>query len=252
MLHKVGLAIPRAAAVAMNTFAELDLPVLEDFESKFQKCLTLGPFTLISQNPSHTQDDDPHGCLAWLDKQKPSSVAYVSFGTVATLPPNELAALAEGLEESGVPFVWSLKDHLVSQLPNGFLERTSTRGFIVPWTPQQQVLGHDAVGVFVTHCGWNSVMESITAGVPMICRPFFGDQRMNCRMVSDVWEIGTGIKDGVFTKDGTMECLDMIFSRQERLREKVGALRGFAKHAVGPNGSSTRNFNTLAQIVCKD
>ncbi|MCL7047134.1 hypothetical protein MKW94_001369 [Papaver nudicaule] len=252
MLHKVGLAIPRAAAVAMNTFAELDLPVLEDFESKFQKCLTLGPFTLISQNPSHTQDDDPHGCLAWLDKQKPTSVAYVSFGTVATLPPNELAALAEGLEESGVPFVWSLKDRLVSQLPNGFLERTSTRGFIVPWTPQQQVLGHDAVGVFVTHCGWNSVMESITAGVPMICRPFFGDQRMNCRMVSDVWEIGTGMKDGVFTKDGTMECLDMIFSRQERLREKVGALRGFAKQAVGPNGSSTRNFNTLAQIVCKD
>ncbi|MCL7023883.1 hypothetical protein MKW94_015526 [Papaver nudicaule] len=250
MLHKMGLALPRAAAVTMNSFAELDLPILEDFKSKFQKCLTLGPFTLTSQNPSHVHDD-PHGCLAWLDKQKPTSVAYISFGTVTTPPPNELAALAEGLEESGVPFLWSLKDHLVSQLPDGFLERTSQRGLIVPWTPQQQVLGHGAVGVFVTHCGWNSVMESITAGVPMICRPFFGDQRINCRMVSDVWGIGTRIKDGVFTKDGTMECLGMIFS-QEKLREKVGALRGLAKHAVGPIGSSTRNFNTLAEIVCKD
>ncbi|KAI3976409.1 hypothetical protein MKX01_008267 [Papaver californicum] len=250
MLQKMGLALPRAAAVTMNSFAELDLPILEDFKSKFQKCLTLGPFPLTSQNPSHTHDD-PNGCLTWLDKQNPTSVAYISFGTVTTPPPEELAALAEGLEESGVPFLWSLKDHLVGQLPNGFLERTRKRGFIVPWTPQQRVLGHNAVGVFVTHCGWNSVMESITAGVPMICRPFFGDQRINCRMVSDVWGIGTRIKDGMFTKDGTMECLDLIFS-EEKLREKVGALRGFAKHAVGPNGSSTKNFNTLAEIVCKD
>ncbi|KAI3909615.1 hypothetical protein MKW98_014032 [Papaver atlanticum] len=250
MLHKMGLALPRAAAVTMNSFAELDLPIIEDFKCKFQKCLTLGPFTLTSKNSSHIHDE-PNGCLTWLDKQNPTSVAYISFGTVTTPPPHELAALAEGLEESGVPFLWSLKDHLVGQLPNGFLERTSKRGFIVAWTPQQRVLGHHAVGVFVTHCGWNSVMESITASVPMICRPFFGDQRINCRMVSDVWGIGTRIKNGVFTKDGTLECLDMIFS-EEKFREKVGALRGFAKHAVGPNGSSTKNFNTLAEIVCED
>ncbi|RZC57902.1 hypothetical protein C5167_005187 [Papaver somniferum] len=185
------------------------------------------------------------------DKQSPNSVAYISFGTLTTPPPHELAALAEGLEESGVPFLWSLKDHLVCQLPNGFLERTSKTGFIVPWTPQQRVLGHHAVGVFVTHCGWNSVMESITAGVPMICRPFFGDQRINCRMVSDVWGIGTRIKDGVFTKDGTKDCLDMILY-EEKFRERIGALRSLAKHAVGLEGSSTKNFNTLAEIVCKD
>ncbi|KAI3956459.1 hypothetical protein MKX01_016872 [Papaver californicum] len=75
----------------------------------------------------------------------------------------------------------------------------------------------------------------------LICRPFFGDQRVNCRMVSDVWWIGTRVRDGVFTKDGTMEWLDMIFS-DEKLREKIGALRGFAKHAA-------KNFNTLAEIV---
>ncbi|RZC61821.1 hypothetical protein C5167_023621 [Papaver somniferum] len=250
MLHKTGLALPRAAATTMNSFAELDLPTLEYLKSESVKCLPMGPFTLTSQNLSHAHDD-PHGCLTWLDKQNPTSVAYISFGTMSTPPPHELAALAEGLEESGVPFIWSLKDHLVSQLPNGFLERTRNRGFTAPWTPQERILKHNAVGVFVTHCGWNSVMESIMAGVPMICRPCFGDQRINCRLVSDVWGIGTRVKDGVFTKDETMKCLDMIFS-EEKLREKVGALRGFAKHAVGPNGSSTKNVNTLAEIVCKD
>ncbi|KAI3949850.1 hypothetical protein MKW92_003314 [Papaver armeniacum] len=250
MLHKMGLALPRAAAITMNSFAELDLPTLEHLKSKLVKCLPVGPFTLTSQNPSHIHDD-PHGCLTWLDEQKPTSVAYISFGTMTTPLPDELAALAEGLEESGVPFIWSLKDHLVSQLPDGFLERTSKRGFTAPWTPQERILKHNAVGVFMTHCGWSSVMESITAGVPMICRPFFGDQRINCRMVSDIWGIGTRIKDGVFTKDGTVECLNLIFS-DEKLREKVGALRGFAKHAVGPKGSSTKNFNTLVEIVCKD
>ncbi|KAI3909619.1 hypothetical protein MKW98_014036 [Papaver atlanticum] len=224
MLHKMGLALPL-------------------------KCLPIGPFTLTSQNLSHTHDD-PYGCLTWLDQQKQTSVAYISFGTMTTPPPDELAALAEGLEESGVPFIWSLKDHLVSQLPDGFLERTRNREFTAPWTPQKRILKHNAVGVFVTHCGWNSVMESIMAGVPMICRPCFGDQRINCRLVSDVWGIGTRIKDGVFTKEETMKCLDMIFS-EEKLREKVGALRGFAKHAVGPKGSSTKNFNTLAEIVCE-
>ncbi|OVA20940.1 UDP-glucuronosyl/UDP-glucosyltransferase [Macleaya cordata] len=248
MLHRMGHMLPRATAVAMNAFEELDLPILDDLKSKFQNCLTVGPFTFTSPTPSNL---DAHGCFPWLDSQKPTSVAYVSFGTVTTPPPQELVALAEGLEESGVPFLWSLKDQMKVHLPNGFLERTNARGLVVPWAPQERVLGHIAVGVFVTHCGWNSVLESITAGVPMICRPFFGDQRINSRMVSDVWGIGIRIKDGVFSKDGTMEGLDLVLSN-EKMREKVGALRGIAKHAVGPKGSSSKNFNSLLEIVCRD
>ncbi|KAI3933838.1 hypothetical protein MKX01_028164 [Papaver californicum] len=157
--------------------------------------------------------------LVILDEQKSASVAYISLGTVATPPPHELAALEEGLEKVG--------------------------------TPQEQVLGHDAIGVFVTHGGCNSVVESITAGVPMICRPSFGDHKIIFRMISDVWGVGTSIKDGVFTKDGTMKCLDMIFS-EGKLRTRAGTLRTFAKHALGPEGTTTKNFNTLAEIVCRD
>ncbi|KAI3841022.1 hypothetical protein MKX03_018253 [Papaver bracteatum] len=177
MLHKMGLAFSRAAAVTMNSFPELDLPIIEDFKSKFQKCLTLGPFTLTSISSSHIHDD-PNGYLTWLDKQNPTSVDYTSFGTMTTPPPHELAALAEGLEESGVPFLWSLKDHLVGQFPDGF---------IVPWTPQQRVLGHHEVGVFVIHCVCNSVMENITSGVPVIFRPLV--PKMECLLRTERWNV---------------------------------------------------------------
>ena len=92
-------------------------------------------------------------------------MVYVSFGTILTPPPTELVALAEALEAKKVPFLWSFREN--QDLVKG---KTGSLGKVVPWAPQQQVLVHPAVGVFVTHCGWNSLIESIAAGVPMICR----------------------------------------------------------------------------------
>lgn len=122
-----------------------------------QSVLYVGFLTLsIPLPPLPPSDRDETGCLSWLDKQKSKSVIYVIFGTVATPPPNELVALTEALEESGFPFLWSLKDKLKGLLPDGFLERTSYCGKIVHWVPQAQVLGHDSIGVFVTQGGCNS------------------------------------------------------------------------------------------------
>ena len=83
-------------------------------------------------------------------------------------------ALAEVLETSEVPFVCSLKDSSKVHFPNGFLDRTTPQGLVIPWTPQFTVLAHTAIGVFTTHCGWNSLIEGIAGGVPVIGRPFFG------------------------------------------------------------------------------
>ncbi|OVA20941.1 UDP-glucuronosyl/UDP-glucosyltransferase [Macleaya cordata] len=252
MLHRMGQMFPRATAIILNSFEDLNLPVLDDLKSKLpNKFLNVGPLILSSTRSSSPSELDANGCLPWLDGQKPTSVAYVSFGRVASPPPHELVALAEGLEETGTPFLWSLKDHLKVHLPKGFLERTSGRGFVVPWAPQREVLEHVAIGVFVTHCGWNSVLESIIAGVPMIGRPVFGDHMINCRMISEVWEIGIEMKDRIFTKYGMMEGLDLIFcsGKGKKLREKCGALRGLAKHVISPNGSSSKNFNTLLEVI---
>ncbi|KAL5568215.1 hypothetical protein UlMin_024790 [Ulmus minor] len=248
MLHQMGLSLRRASGVLINSFEELDPIITNDLKSKFKNYLNVGPFDLAS--PSETTSDES-GCLEWLDKQKAGSVVYISFGSVMVPPLEELLAIGEALEESGVPFIWSLKDNVKGKLGNGFLERTKGNGIIVPWAPQKEILSHSGVGVFVTHCGWNSLLESVVGGVPMICRPFFGDQRLNGRMVQDVWEIGVKVESGVFNKEEMVRCTDVVFSREKgvRMRENIKTLQELAKQAVGPEGSSTNNFETLLHVI---
>ncbi|XP_042479389.1 anthocyanidin 3-O-glucosyltransferase 7-like isoform X2 [Macadamia integrifolia] len=249
VLYRMGQMLPRATAVVMNTFEEFNPTIIKDLKSKFQNCLSVAPFTI--DYPPYQSDSDTSGCLSWLDKQKPSSVVYISFGTVGTLPLHELEALAEGLEASGTPFLWSLNDKLKEQLPDSFLNRTRERGLIVPWAPQVSVLQHKAVGVFMTHCGWNSVLESILNGVPVIGRPIFGDQHLNVRFVSDVLGIGIRIDNGIFTRDGVIKGLDLVLFNEEgkKMLEKVQSLKELLKRAIEIDGSSTGNFRTLLQIV---
>ena len=250
MLYKMGQILQRADALAMNSFENLDPPILEDLKSKFKNVLNVGPFNLTSPPPS-ANISDIHGCIPWLGKHKKGTVAYIGFGTVATPPAHELKALAEALEASNTPFIWSLKHNMTSHLPEGFLERTSESGKIVPWAPQVQILAHDSVGVFLNHCGWNSVMESIAAGVPIIGRPFFGDHQLNTWMVEKVWKIGVRIKGGSFTKDATIRALQLVLKQEDGkwLKDQIVSYKKLALEAVGPNGSSTRNFETLVQIV---
>ncbi|OWM83203.1 hypothetical protein CDL15_Pgr011885 [Punica granatum] len=125
------------------------------------------------------------------------------------------------------------------------------KGKIVPWTPQLAVLRHRSVGVFVTHCGWNSLVESITGGVPLTGRPFLWDQPLNRSTMEDEWKIGVGVEGGVITKEGTVRALKLILCSEEgkRMRERVGVLKEAALGSMEPNGSSTRNFKSLLEIV---
>lgn len=180
-------------AVAINSFEDVHVRAMDELKSRFHKFLNVSPFTLKAP-PSWMSDE--HGCLDWLDQHDYATVAYISFGRVITPPPHELIALAETLEESGEPFLWSFGGNAEERLPKGFSQRTSQRGSgkILPWADQLLVLAHPSVGVFVTHCGWNSILESIIAGVPMICRPFFGDQKINTRTLEREWGFGVVLK----------------------------------------------------------
>ncbi|PON62437.1 UDP-glucuronosyl/UDP-glucosyltransferase [Trema orientale] len=250
MLHQTSLMLPQATAVFINSFEELDKTVTGELKSKFHKFLSVGPFNLASPPPP-AQDDS--GCLPWLDKQEPASVAYISFGSVAIPPKEELVAIAEALEGSGIPFIWSLRENVRPNLPKAFLDKTEKRGKVVPWAPQADILYHRAIGVFVTHCGWNSLLESMVGGVPMICRPFFGDHKLNGRMIEDVWEIGIKLEGGVFTKGGMERCLAMVLSQEKgkRIRAKIKLLKDLATEAVGPTGSSTGNFKLLLDVITR-
>lgn len=107
------------------------------------------------------------------------------------------------------------------------------------------------MGAFLTHSGWNSVLESITTGVPMILRPFFGDQHLNARVVSDVWKIGVGFEGGVIKKDEIVNALNVILGskRGKTMKEKINKLKSIALQAIKRGGSSTKNLDALKKMV---
>ncbi|KAJ9548401.1 LOW QUALITY PROTEIN: hypothetical protein OSB04_020944, partial [Centaurea solstitialis] len=252
MLHKMARTINKATVVTLNSFKELDPDVTQP-RSLFQNFLNIGPFNLVSKQKPPSQVDE-FSCISWLESQEPRSVAYFSFGTVCMPPVHELVAIAEALEETKTPFLWSINDDSKKRLPEGFLERTSASGSgkVVPWAPQVRVLEHFAVGVYVMHGGWNSVLESIGAGVPMICRPFFADNLLNSWMVEKVWGIGVRIEGGSFTKHGTRCALEQVLSLDgsgKRFKERIEALKELAHKAVEPNGSSDQDFKTLVDVI---
>ncbi|KAL2455802.1 UDP-glycosyltransferase 78D2 [Abeliophyllum distichum] len=249
MIYKMVQKLPKSTAVVVNSFEEIDPIITNDLKSKFQNFLNIGPSILSS--PTLSNGDSGQECLLWLEKQRHASVIYISFGTVTTPQPTEMAALAEALETSEFPFLWSLRDNAMKLLPEGFLERTSKFGMIVSWAPQLKVLENPSVGAFITHCGWNSILESISYGVPMICRPFFGDQNLNSKMVEDVWKIGVRLEGGVFTKNGTIEALHSIMLNEtgKAIRENINKLKQKAQNAVKFDGTSTKNFKALLELI---
>ncbi|GMI84555.1 UDP-glucosyl transferase 78D3 [Hibiscus trionum] len=246
MLHEMSKELHQATAVFINSCEELHPTITDDMKSKFKKLLSVGP--LVFSTPPATVPDS-HGCLPWLDKQKPATVAYIAFGAAVIPPPNELVALAEALEASRLPFIWSLRDKGKEHLPSGFVD--SANGMVVPWAPQMDVLSHGAVGVFISHGGFASMLETIASEVPMIVRPFFGDHMINGRMVEAVWEIGVVVKGGIFTKNDIMNCLDMALAQENgrKWRKNLKAIKEMALTAVGPQGSSAKNFKALLDLV---
>ncbi|KAK1366834.1 Flavonoid 3-O-glucosyltransferase [Heracleum sosnowskyi] len=249
MLYKMAQTLPRADALVLCSFEELDPDLINNLKSKFKKIFSICPISLPS--PPQSSVSDEYGCLPWLENHHPDSVAYIAFGTAAMLPPNEINALAEALEASATPFLWSMKDDLKKHLPSGFLDRTSELGKIVAWAPQVQILSHAATGVFITHSGWGSVMESIAAGVPLICRPFMGDQTINTWMIENVYKIGVRVDGGVLTKNGAIDAIAQVLFQEKgkMFRKQSTAYKELAIKAVGADGSSTENLKGLIEML---
>lgn len=237
-----------AAAVVVNSFEALEAAVLPHLPALHPRFLFV-PSTLLKTPPDNHQPD-PHGCLPFLNRSAAPAV-YVAFGSVAALPPAELTALAEALEASPFRFVWSLNEAKQRGLPDGFEERTRGKGVVVPWAPQPAVLAHPATGAFVTHCGWSSVLEGVAARVPLVCRPFFGDQRLNGRAAAAVWGVAVGVEGERLSKDGVVRALEAVMVGEEgrKMRDRAGLLKVSAMEAVGEGGSSERNLVELVDVV---
>ncbi|XP_073132538.1 zeatin O-xylosyltransferase-like [Henckelia pumila] len=156
--------------------------------------------------PKLASSDSPPKCLQWLDQQEPNSVIYVSFGTTTSLTDEEIKELALGLEQSRQKFIWVLRDAdkadifageaRRAELPKGFEERVEGVGIVVrDWAPQPEILAHQATGGFMSHCGWNSCIESVTMGVPIAAWPMHSDQPRNAFLVTEILKLGIVVKE---------------------------------------------------------
>ncbi|XP_023742232.1 zeatin O-glucosyltransferase [Lactuca sativa] len=179
----------------------------EEISGKKKKIWAIGPVNPVQIPYDVTPSETRHRCLQWLDNQPVNSVIYVSFGTTTTFSDDQIRELAIGLEKSEHKFIWVVRaadmadagnscggDTMV-RLPDGFEERVNGRGLIERrWAPQLEILGHFATGGFMSHCGWNSSMESISMGVPMATWPMHSDQPRNAFLITDVLGIGVVVK----------------------------------------------------------
>ncbi|XP_022875768.1 UDP-glycosyltransferase 85A8-like [Olea europaea var. sylvestris] len=194
------------------------------------------------------------GCLEWLNPKKRNSVVYVNFGSITVLTPQQLVEFAWGLANSKKNFVWIIRSDTVvgdsANLPSEFVEETKERGLIASWCPQEQVLNHPSIGVFLTHCGWNSTIESMSCGVPMICWPFFADQFINCRFSCTEWGVGLEIDNNVDRVEVEKIVRELIDGKKgKKMKNKAVEWMKKAKGATEINGSSHLNFDKFVEVL---
>eukprot|EP01018_Ginkgo_biloba_P040850 Gb_19779 [translate_table: standard] len=259
--------------VLCNSFHDLEAPILNTFpkDSYHVGVCPIGPLLpndiLINEkyhseirktnlNPSFWAEEGE--CLDWLDRQTSKSVIYVSFGSVTIVNERQLEELALGLEATHRPFLWVVRRDLMegkaAVLPPGFTERIRGRGYLVSWAPQLCVLSHPSIACFLTHCGWNSTLESISMGVPMICWPYYADQFLNCAYVVEQWKIGVCLsvnEDGIIEKKEIQNAVRRMLLENEgaEIRNRVTKLKESATDAVKKGGSSSTNFHAFLNFM---
>ncbi|KAL6982765.1 7-deoxyloganetic acid glucosyltransferase [Sarracenia purpurea var. burkii] len=250
----------RAQALIFNTFEDLEGSILIHARSQCPNIYTIGPLhahiksrlTTAPTISSNTLWEEDASCMTWLESKPLKSVIYVSFGSIATVTKDQLIEFWHGLINSGKRFLWVIRSDFIdkkSQIPTELLEGTKERGYIVGWAPQEKVLAHRAIGGFLTHSGWNSTLESIVAGVPMICWPYFGDQQINSRFVGEVWKLGLDMKDTCDRVIIEKMIRDLMDERRDEFTESTGRMAELTKQAINKGGSSYSNFDRLIGLI---
>ncbi|KAL2666627.1 hypothetical protein AAZV13_01G020700 [Glycine max] len=256
----------QARALILNTFEDLEGSVLSQMRLQFPRVFTIGPLHahLNTRKESNTETtpstscvgEVDRRCMTWLDSQPLKSVIYVSFGSIATMTREKLIEIWYGLVNSKKRFLWVVRPDMVGPKENGdrvpaeLEEGTKERGFIVGWAPQEEVLAHKAIGGFLTHSGWNSTLESLAAGVPMICCPSFGDQHVNSRFVSEVCKVGLDMKDVACDRNLVENMVnDLMDHRNEVFLNSAREVALLANRSVSSGGSSYSNLDGLIQYI---
>ncbi|KAL3521159.1 hypothetical protein ACH5RR_019308 [Cinchona calisaya] len=258
--------IPRVAGLILNTFEVLEGHFLHHIKSQARDVYTIGPLQLhlktrLAAHKIEVPDlsnslwAEDTSCLTWLDSQPMKSVIYISFGSLTNLTNDEFMEFWQGIINSGQRFLWVIRpgsikgkelghDEFLKELSKG----TNEMGLILSWVRQEEVIKHPAIGGFLTHSGWNSTLESIIGGVPMICWPHYVDQLVTSRFVSEMWKIGLDMKD---TCDRSIieKMVRDVMERKYEFDESGEKLSKLAKESVVEGGSSHIDLERLVQDI---
>ncbi|XP_021724161.1 zeatin O-glucosyltransferase-like [Chenopodium quinoa] len=225
----------------------------------------LNPVQMKSKNGKYR-----HTCLEWLDKQETASVIYISFGSTTSMTDEQIMELALGLERSGQKFIWVLRradtgDIFTGgevgkpQLPEGYEDRVKNRGIVVKdWAPQLEILAHPSTGGFMSYCGWNSSMESISMGVPVAAWPMHSDQPRNAFFMTDVLRIGVLVRDWTrraelvpFTTIDTVLRTLMASKEGEEMRKRAAELGDAVQASVAKDGASRLEMDSFISHITR-
>ncbi|KAF8395304.1 hypothetical protein HHK36_019247 [Tetracentron sinense] len=223
--------------VVVNSFYELEPGYVKEYQkAKGNKVWCIGPVSLCNKEivdkveRGNKASIDEDQCLKWLDSREPNSVVYACLGSLSRLMPSQLIELGLGLEASNRPFIWVIGHQKSSDFgkwlsEEGFEERTRGRGMLIRgWAPQVLILSHPATGGFLTHCGWNSTLEGVCAGVPMITWPLSSDQFYNEKIAVQIWRIGVRMGVEISARWGEEEKAVGVLVKREEIKKAVEQL----------------------------
>ncbi|XVF46713.1 hypothetical protein PTKIN_Ptkin03bG0050100 [Pterospermum kingtungense] len=268
---KIGERFMDAKGIMVNTFEELEPYALNCFFNGQNPAIyPVGPVLDLNGLP-HPELDliQRDKIMKWLDDQPQSSVVFLCFGSFGSFGEPQVKEMALGLEQSGYRFLWSLRvpppppqkdapgivhyKKLEDMLPEGYRERIQGRGMICEWAPQVEVLAHKAIGGFVSHCGWNSILESLWYGVPIVTWPMYAEQQLNAfKMVKELGlademrlDYRRGTSDVVMA-DEIEKTVGLVMDGGSEVRKKVKEMSEMARKAVEEGGSS---FNSIGRLI---
>lgn len=256
-----------ADGVVVNTFLELEPRAIgsSSGDDRIPRFYPIGP---IIGGGGEESDESREEIVRWLDDQPDSSVVFLCFGSLGAFEAEQVAEIAEALEQSGKRFLWSLRKPASEKgivfpgeyedpgevLPEGFLDRTAGVGKVIGWAPQMAVLSHPSVGGFVSHCGWNSTLESVCCGVPMAAWPLGAEQQANAFLL--VKDIGIAIEikmdyrknsGEIVTKDVIGKAIEQLMDPTNEIRARVKELKEKSTMALMKGGSSYNHLDCLIQ-----
>ncbi|XP_059299245.1 zeatin O-glucosyltransferase-like [Lycium ferocissimum] len=265
-----------SSGVIMNSFRELEgkyLDSLSIYVDNNKPLWCLGPFHMLLESSIDIRDTSAqHVCLEFLDKQDVKSVLFVSFGTTTTLSQEQVNELALGLEQSNHKFIWVIREaddermdmennsegkDVKIELPKGFEERVKGRGMVVRnWAPQLEILGHPSTGGFMSHCGWNSCMESISMGVPIASWPIHVDQPYNTVFVTNVLKIGISVwnwtrREEVVPAAAIEKAVKTLMGTPEgdKMRQRAVELSNKIKNSVSHGGLARKEVEYFISSI---